>query len=286
MVVYTDKESLTPFIISKKKKGKKIGFVPTMGALHSGHLSLVKTALSENDTVVVSIYVNPTQFDNKEDLEKYPRIPVKDQDFLEQLHGDIILYVPKTNDIYGNSVESMNFRFDGLEHQMEGAHREGHFNGVGTILTLLFGIVQPDRAYFGEKDFQQLQIVRKLVEKNSIPVQIIGCPIVREDNGLAMSSRNKRLSDKEFEESAFIYQTLSEVRSKFSTTSINLLKSLVEERFLHHDFLKLEYFEIANEKTLEPAIRKRKTNKYRAFIAVHCGDVRLIDNVALTYHGR
>ncbi|NNK53919.1 MAG: pantoate--beta-alanine ligase [Flavobacteriaceae bacterium] len=281
MVVYTDKESLTPFILSKKNNSKKIGFVPTMGALHKGHLSLVKTALDQNDVVVVSIYVNPTQFDNLKDLENYPRIPVKDQQFLEQLSGDIVLYVPDNKDIYGKAVDSMNFRFDGLEHQMEGAHRDGHFDGVGTILTLLFEIVQPDMAYFGEKDFQQLQIVRKLVEKNSIPVQIIGCPIVRENNGLAMSSRNKRLSKKEFKEAAFIYETLSEVRSKFSSTSINKLKLLVKERFLHHDYLKLEYFEIANESTLVPAIRKRKDNKYRAFIAVHCGEVRLIDNVAL-----
>jgi len=282
MVVYTDKESLTPFIVSKKKKGKKIGFVPTMGALHNGHLSLVKAAIRQNDLVVVSIYVNPTQFDNKKDLENYPRIPIKDQHFLEQLSGDIILYVPDTKDIYGDSVDSLQFMFDGLEHQMEGAHRDGHFNGVGTILTVLFGIVRPDRAYFGEKDFQQLQIVRKLAEKNKIAVEIIGCPIVREENGLAMSSRNKRLSEKEFEEAAFIYQTLLEVQSKFSSTSINSLKSLVEERFLHHTYLKLEYFEIANEQTLVPARRKQKNNKYRAFIAVHCGDVRLIDNVALT----
>lgn len=282
MVVYTDKESLTPFIVSKKKKGKKIGFVPTMGALHNGHLSLVKAAIGQNDLVVVSIYVNPTQFDNKKDLENYPRIPIKDKHFLEQLSGDIILYVPDTKDIYGDSVDSLQFMFDGLEHQMEGAHRDGHFNGVGTILTVLFGIVRPDRAYFGEKDFQQLQIVRKLAEKNKIAVEIIGCPIVREENGLAMSSRNKRLSEKEFEEAAFIYQTLLEVQSKFSSTSINSLKSLVEERFLHHTYLKLEYFEIAKEQTLVPARRKRKNNKYRAFIAVHCGDVRLIDNVALT----
>jgi pantoate--beta-alanine ligase len=282
MVVHTGKNTLSPVILSKKKKGNKIGFVPTMGALHHGHLALVKRALQENETVIVSIYVNPTQFDNKKDLEKYPRIPLKDQQFLEQLKGDLLLYVPDNNDIYGDSVQVLHFGFGGLEHQMEGAHRKDHFDGVGTILTYLFETVQPDRAYFGEKDFQQLQIVKKLVELNHIPVQIVGCPIVREENGLAMSSRNKRLSRKEFEEAAFIYQTLLEVRSKFPSTSINSLKSMVEERFLHNNYLKLEYFEIANEQTLVPAERKRKHNSYRAFIAAFCGEVRLIDNVSLS----
>ncbi len=281
MVVHTRKDTLTPDIISKKNDGKKIGFVPTMGGLHQGHLSLVKAALTENDTVVVSIYVNPTQFDNEKDLEKYPRIPLKDQEFLGQLNGDIVLYVPENKDIYGDSVKTMRFKYGGLENQMEGAHREGHFDGVGTILTHLFKIVLPDRAYFGEKDFQQLQIVRKLVEIQDIPVQIVGCPIIREKNGLAMSSRNKRLSTTEFEEAAFIYETLLKVASEFPSQSINYLKTMIGERFLHHDYLKLEYFEIANECTLVPAQRKRKHHSYRAFIAVHCGEVRLIDNMPL-----
>jgi pantoate--beta-alanine ligase len=281
MVVHTRKDTLTPDIISKKNDGKKIGFVPTMGALHQGHLSLVKTALTENDTVVVSIYVNPTQFDNEKDLEKYPRIPLKDQEFLEQLNGDIVLYVPENKDIYGDSVKTMRFKYGGLENQMEGAQREGHFDGVGTILTHLFKIVLPDRAYFGEKDFQQLQIVRKLVEIQDIPVQIVGCPIIREKNGLAMSSRNKRLSKTEFEEAAFIYETLLKAASEFPSKSINYLKTMIGEWFLHHDYLKLEYFEIANEHTLVPAQRKRKDHSYRAFIAVHCGEVRLIDNMPL-----
>lgn len=281
MVIYTDKQLLQSFLIGEKEKGKQLGFVPTMGALHRGHLSLVERGLSENDLVVVSIFVNPTQFDNQQDLDKYPRIHKQDQKLLETLKGELVLFLPEAANLYGDSIEARRFTYDGLEHQMEGAHRKGHFDGVGTILTLLFEVVKPDRAYFGEKDFQQLQIVRKLVEKHNIPVEIIGCPIVREANGLAMSSRNRRLNKKEFDEASFIYKILTEVRSRFSSESIAVLKKFVEEQFLQHELLKLEYFEIANEKTLIPAKRKRKHNTYRAFIAVHCGNVRLIDNIAL-----
>ncbi len=281
MVVHTDKVSLSSDLLPRRKQNNKIGFVPTMGALHHGHLSLVEKALIENDSVVVSIYVNPTQFDNKEDLNKYPRILQKDIQLLQDLSGDILLYAPNNEDIYGEKVSSKHFKYEGLEHQMEGAQRKGHFDGVGTILSILFDIVKPNKAYFGEKDFQQLQIVRKLVELQQIPVEIIGCPIVRENNGLAMSSRNKRLSEKEFEEAAFIYKTLQKVKRKFSTTSIKRINHFVKEQFLHNSCLKLEYFEIANEETLVPAKHKMKDNKYRAFIAVHCGNVRLIDNVPL-----
>lgn len=281
MVVHTDKDSLSSDLLPRRKQNKKIGFVPTMGALHRGHLSLVEKALKENDSVVVSIYVNPTQFDNKEDLRKYPRLLDNDKELLQQVSGDILLYVPGNEDIYGEKVASKHFKYDGLEHQMEGAQRKGHFDGVGTILSILFEIVMPNKAYFGEKDFQQLQIVRKLVELQQIPVEIVGCPIVREKNGLAMSSRNKRLSEKEFEEAAFIYKTLQKVKRKFSATSIKKINEFVKEQFLHHDYLKLEYFEIANELTLVPAKHKMKANNYRAFIAVHCGNVRLIDNVPL-----
>jgi len=281
MVVITNKELLTNKLQFYRQKGKKTGFVPTMGALHKGHMALVMQALKENDCVVVSIYVNPTQFDNTEDLKKYPRILDKDRRILEKIPGDILLYVPSTEDIYGTSVFSNHYKFGGLEHQMEGKHRHNHFDGVGTILSLFFEIVKPDRAYFGEKDFQQLQIVKKLVTLKKIPVEIIGHPIVREPNGLAMSSRNKRLTQKQIEAAALIYKTLSEVQKKFKTKSISTLNIFVKEQFLKHPFLKLEYFQIANEKTLVEAKHKRKSNKYRAFIAVFCNDVRLIDNLAL-----
>lgn len=280
MVIYTQKETLLK-ALSHKTKNKKIGFVPTMGALHEGHISLVNNALSENEIVVVSIFVNPTQFNNSADLKKYPRTPEDDISLLKNLKGEILVYIPEISDLYEDSVSSKNYNFGGLEHEMEGKHRKGHFDGVGTILDKFFKIVKPDSAYFGEKDFQQLQIVRKLVEVEKLSVKIIGCPILREESGLAMSSRNTRLSPKQLEESTLIFKTLNEVREKFNSTSMTDLNAFVVEQFLRNPELNLEYFEIANEKTLKTAKRKNKASKYRAFIAAFAGDVRLIDNMPL-----
>lgn len=280
MVVYTQKETLTQ-ALSSSNKNEKIGFVPTMGALHEGHISLVKRALSENDIVVVSIFVNPTQFNNSEDLKKYPRTPEDDISLLKNLKGEIIVYLPEVSDLYEHKVSAKTYNFGGLQNEMEGKHRKGHFDGVGTIVSKLLKIIKPDTAYFGEKDFQQLQIVKKLVSLEKLPVKIVGCPILRETNGLAMSSRNKRLSAKLFEESKLIHKTLKEVQEKFSSTSLADLNAFVAERFLQNPNLKLEYFEIANEQTLKTAQRKNKTSKYRAFIAAFAGEVRLIDNMPL-----
>ena len=280
MVIYTQKETLLK-ALSHKTKNKKIGFVPTMGALHEGHISLVNNALSENEIVVVSIFVNPTQFNNSADLKKYPRTPEDDISLLKNLKGEILVYIPEISDLYEDSVSSKNYNFGGLEHEMEGKHRKGHFDGVGTILDKFFKIVKPDSAYFGEKDFQQLQIVRKLVEVEKLSVKIIGCPILREESGLAMSSRNTRLNPKQLEESTLIFKTLNEVREKFNSTSMTDLNAFVVEQFLRNPELNLEYFEIANEKTLKTAKRKNKASKYRAFIAAFAGDVRLIDNMPL-----
>lgn len=287
MVIYTQKKSLIEALSSPHFKeldtGKKnkIGFVPTMGALHNGHISLIKSAMDNNEIVVVSIFVNPTQFNNNVDLEKYPRTPERDISLLKNLKGELIVYLPEVEDLYGPSVSAKNYDFGGLEHEMEGKHRSGHFDGVGTILDKFFGIIKPDTAYFGEKDFQQLQIVKKLVEIEKLPVNIEGCPILREKNGLAMSSRNKRLNPEQFEAAAEIYKILREVREKFTATSIDDLNRLVSERFLKNPYLNLEYFEIANEKTLKTADRKCEDVKYRAFIAAFAGEVRLIDNMPL-----
>ncbi len=287
MVIHTTKETLTQALSLKRnnarKAGKnyKIGFVPTMGALHEGHLSLVLKALEENDVVVVSIFVNPTQFNNSNDLEKYPRTPEKDLSLLEGITKDLIIYLPQVFDIYGEDVASKQYDFEGLEFEMEGKHRKGHFDGVGTVLTKFFQIVEPTKAYFGEKDFQQLQIVKKLVAVNKIPVEIVGCPILREENGLAMSSRNARLSAEQFEEASLIYKTLTEVREKFDSHSIADLNKIVAERFLQNEDIQLEYFEIANEDTLKTALEKANATKYRAFIAAFLGEVRLIDNMPL-----
>lgn len=280
MVIHTQKETLAQ-ALSSLAKNNKIGFVPTMGALHEGHISLVKNALENNDVVVVSIFVNPTQFNNSADLEKYPRTPEDDISLLKKLKGDVIVYLPEVSDLYDASVSAKKYNFGNLENEMEGKHRKGHFDGVGTIVSKLLRIVKPNSAYFGEKDFQQLQIVKKLVAMEKLPVKIVGCPILREKNGLAMSSRNKRLSAKQFKEATIIYKTLKEVRDKFRSTSITDLNALVAERFLQNPNLNLEYFEIANEKTLKTAKRKNKDSKYRAFIAAFAGEVRLIDNMPL-----
>ncbi len=271
-----DKE-LDPYRVLKKK----VGLVPTMGALHEGHLALVKKSVAENEITVVSIFVNPTQFDNSKDLQKYPRTLDEDSKLLRSLNAKILIYAPQPDDLYGNKVVSKRYSFGGLEKQMEGKFRSGHFDGVGTVLNLLFRAIRPDQAYFGEKDFQQLQIVRKLVEIEKLPINIVGCPIYREPHGLAMSSRNKRLSQVEFDKAGFIFETLQWVRSNFSDKSIPELQKIVQQKFKENNYLELEYFEIANIKNLIPAKRKRKRNKYRAFIAAFAGEVRLIDNMAL-----
>ena len=286
MVIHTTKETLAQALFLKRNgrqanKNHKIGFVPTMGALHNGHLSLVQKALEENDSVVVSIFVNPTQFNNSADLEKYPRNPEKDLSLLEGITKDLIVYLPQISDIYGEKVVSKQYDFEGLENEMEGKHRKGHFDGVGTVLSKFFQIINPDKAYFGEKDFQQLQIVKKLVAIENLPIEIVGCPILREENGLAMSSRNVRLSAKQYKEAAIIYKTLMEVREKFTTKSIAELNKMVAERFLQNPKITLEYFEIANEETLKTGKMKNASTKYRAFIAAFVGEVRLIDNMPL-----
>ena len=282
MEVYTEKQQLKVIIDPLKAKGITLGLVPTMGALHEGHLQLVKKAVADNNYVVVSIFVNPTQFNNKTDLERYPRTLIRDVNLLETVNANkIMIYAPTVNDIYENIAKAEAFDFDGLEFEMEGKFRNGHFNGVGTIVKRLFEIVKPHNAYFGEKDYQQLQIIKKLVEKNRIPVTIIGCKIHREASGLAMSSRNTRLEPKHKKAAPFIYKTLTTAKIKFGTNSANKVVEWVENQFANHDILKLEYFIIADSKTLKPIKRKSNKNKYRAFIAVYAGDIRLIDNIAL-----
>ncbi len=287
MVIHTTKETLMQALSLKRKnagrenKKYRIGFVPTMGALHPGHLSLVQKALDENDTVVLSIFVNPTQFNSPQDLEKYPRNPEKDLSLLENIPKDLIVYLPQIADVYGAQAFSDHYDFQGLENEMEGKHRKGHFDGVGTVLSKFFQTIKPDKAYFGEKDFQQLQIVKKLVDIEKLPVEIVGCPIMREENGLAMSSRNERLTPQQFEEATIIYQTLLEVREEYPHHTLAELENLVAERFLLHPTIKLEYFEIVNENTLKPEKSKQPGTKYRAFIAAFVGEVRLIDNMSL-----
>ena len=281
MLIFNKKSELRAFLSPFIDLHKSIGFVPTMGALHQGHLSLLEKSLAENDITVMSIFVNPTQFNNAEDLDKYPRTLEEDIKKMSQLSHSILVYAPAIEDIYEGNTVSESFEYDGLEHQMEGQHRPGHFDGVGTIVKRLFEIVKPTTAYFGEKDFQQLQIVKKLVDKKALPVDIIGCPIYREKSGLAMSSRNERLSDGARDKAAIIFEILQHAKTTFAQKSIADTIAFVKNEFEKHPEFELEYFEIADEATLLSADTKVSTQKYRGFIAVFIEKIRLIDNISL-----
>lgn len=280
MKIFSKKKDLKDCLLAHRSGNKTVGFVPTMGALHSGHLSLIKEAQQKNDIVVVSLFVNPTQFDSAEDLKKYPKTIKNDIELLDSVSCDI-LFTPSVEEIYENNISSENFNFDGLEHQMEGKFRKGHFNGVGTVVKTLFKIVAPHKAYFGQKDFQQLQIIKKMVEKHSLKVEVKGCPIFRQPDGLAMSSRNVRLSKKQKAAAPFVYKVLQEVRIKFNTQSVLEITQWVEGQFKNHPTLQLEYFTVADEKSLESIETKEGFKKYRAFIAVFADEIRLIDNLQL-----
>jgi pantoate--beta-alanine ligase len=279
MRVYTSKKSLQT-ALANFSMDKKIGFIPTMGALHQGHLSLVAEAKKTTDKVVVSIFVNPTQFDKKEDLINYPTTIDNDLDLLKNIGCDFV-FIPSTKEMYEQNIQSQSFDFDQLDKVMEGAHRKGHFDGVGTIVKRLFEIVKPNYAFFGEKDFQQLQIIKKMVKKEHLPVTIISVPIYRESDGLAMSSRNARLSKAHREAAPFIYKTLKTAKELFGIKNAVEVTEWVAKEFQKHPLLKLEYFTIADETSLKPIQKYKSTQKYRAFIAVFAGSIRLIDNIAL-----
>lgn len=280
MKTLRNKQELTNYISEIKNKGLKIGFAPTMGALHNGHLSLYERAKEENNIVISSIFVNPTQFNNPDDLAKYPRTIETDIELLRNTKNVDAVYIPQNEDLYPMGLERKSYNFDGLENEMEGKFRPGHFDGVGTVVEELFLQVQPDNAYFGEKDFQQLLIIKKLVEKLNLPINIIGMPIYREENGLAMSSRNMRLTAQQRNDAKIIFETLSQVQNMFKISSLDKIHKFVKECFEQSNF-ELEYFIIANENTLKEAKEIRKNENYRAFIAVIVDNIRLIDNIHL-----
>ncbi len=280
MLIFNNKADLTSYLSTEKDKNFPIGFVPTMGALHKGHLSLLEKSVQENDITVISIFVNPTQFNNADDLTNYPRTLDADVEKVKTVSDKIVVFAPSVQEMYDGNTVSGHFSFDGLEYQMEGSHRPGHFDGVGTIVKKLFEIVTPVNAYFGEKDFQQLQIIKKMVEKEGMPINVIGCPISREASGLAMSSRNERLSDDDKTKAAFIYKTLQEARRLFASESIQDVKKYVYDAFLARPEFTMDYFEITAEDDLIPANTKDNKN-YRGFIAVFLSNVRLIDNISL-----
>jgi pantoate--beta-alanine ligase len=252
-----------------------------MGALHEGHLSLVERAIEENDRVIVSIFVNPTQFNNQEDLEKYPRNLQADLDTLRAFFPELIVFAPSIEEMYAEQVKSRKYDLGGLDRVMEGAYREGHFQGVATVVETLLRLTSPDRAYFGEKDYQQLLVIKKLVRDKELDVTICPCSIVREASGLAMSSRNARLSKRLRERAGIIHSTLQSARQQFGTESFSNIVAWVEGVFKKDPDFELEYFSIADANTLAPVKSKNENHEYRAFIAVYAEDIRLIDNLAL-----
>ncbi|MFN4076121.1 MAG: pantoate--beta-alanine ligase [Cloacibacterium sp.] len=279
MKVLKSKKTLIDYVERQREMGKKIGFAPTMGALHEGHLSLYKAAKKENDEVISSIFVNPTQFNNPDDFQKYPKTLEKDLELLEKAEIDAV-YIPNVEEMYPDGLNSKKYDFDGLENEMEGKYRPGHFDGVGTIVEELFRQVQPHNAYFGEKDYQQLAIIKKMVEKTKLPVKIHEVPTLREEDGLAMSSRNVRLTETQRKEATIIYETLEKVKEWFKVLSVEEIKQRVLEIFRNSNF-ELEYFVIADEETLKEANAIDEDKKYRAFIVAYAGEVRLIDNMHL-----
>ena len=281
MEIFRDKKTFTDYIERQKEMGKRIGFAPTMGALHQGHLSLYQLANEENDLVISSIFVNPTQFNNPDDLKKYPRDTNRDLNLLKNTGIVNAVYLPEVADLYPDGLISKSYNFDGLEKEMEGKSRPGHFDGVGTVVEELLRQVKPDNAYFGEKDYQQLLVIEKLVAKLKLPVKIHGVAIYREENGLAMSSRNERLNQVQRDSAKIIHETLIKVNEWFRIITILEINKRVKDIFDDQRGMSLEYFEIADEQTLKETDFFYKDKNYRAFIVVHVGEVRLIDNMHL-----
>ena len=260
-----------------RKEGKQIGLVPTMGALHEGHSSLVRRAVAENDVVVVSDFVNPTQFNDQNDLIKYPRTLEADCALLEK-EGAHIVFAPSVEEVYPEP-DTRQFSYAPLDTVMEGKYRPGHFNGVCQIVSKLFMMVEPHRAYFGENDFQQLSIIREMVKQMQFPLQIVGCPIVRESDGLALSSRNARLSTEERQQALNISKTLFASVDFSKTHTVAETQAFVEESIAKADGLELEYFEMVDGLTLQKVNNWEDTDYIVGCITVYCGEVRLIDNI-------
>ena len=279
MNVFETAAELTLFLDKEREKGKSIGFVPTMGALHKGHISLINRAKRDNDVVVASIFVNPTQFNNLNDLSKYPRTPEPDKVLLEN-NGCDILFTPSIEEVYPEKDTTV-FDLGGLDTLMEGKFRPGHFNGVAMVVKRLFEIIKPDNAYFGEKDFQQLAIIRYMVKSEKLPVNIIGCSTLRETSGLAMSSRNMRLTEEEKKEAAAIYKALTEAKENTKKFPPQKVKELFENSINKNPVFRFEYFEIVDSETLLPVEEWNPTQKAVGCVALWIRDVRLIDNMLL-----
>ena len=256
------------------------GLVPTMGALHEGHVSLIKKAICENQQVIVTIFINPTQFENFDDLKKYPKTLEADVKIIESISKKILIYTPDTDDLYSKEIKSLSYNFGAIEGVMEGEIRKNHFQGVATIVEKLLNIFMPENAYFGEKDFQQLQIIRLLVAQKKISSNIIGCSTFRNKDGLALSSRNSFLTNSEREKASFIHQQLLVARSLWGIENPKTISEKIKKSFSVNRNFKLDYFDIRFEVDLSRATKKSK-KKVRAFVAAKIGKTRLIDNLAL-----
>lgn len=279
MNVYNFIVDIQRFVEEKHNLGLKVGFVPTMGALHEGHISLINRAKKENDIVVCSVFVNPIQFNNPADLEKYPRTPEKDIEKLEQAGCDAV-FMPTAEEMYPNKVED-HYDFGDIEHVMEGACRPGHFNGVAIVVRKLFEIVNPNKAYFGEKDFQQLAIIKKMVRDLNMNLEIVPCPIVREIDGLAMSSRNVRLNEAERAIAPKIFATLNDSIRKKDAMSPSEMKKYTLDKYAEIKEFDVEYVEITDEINLKSLENWNECDHARIFVALQLGPVRLIDNVRI-----
>lgn len=277
MQVLSTKNELVSLIDDLKKKGKKIGLVPTMGALHEGHLSLVKECKKRSDITVVSIFVNPTQFNDPEDLKRYPRTLEKDIALLKATGCDLV-FTPSVEEIYPEP-DIRKFDFGYVESIMEGAKRPGHFNGVGQVVSRLFDLVRPEKAFFGMKDFQQIAVIKNMVKQLNYPIEIIPCPIIREESGLAKSSRNALLDKDHKNNAPHIYATLKKARNLVSKMEVGELKKWIADEINQNPYLKTEYVEIVDESTLKIVERWSEPGKKVACVAVYAGEIRLIDNI-------
>lgn len=277
MKIFHNKLELIEHLNQLRKLGLSIGFVPTMGALHKGHLSLLKKSSSNNKVSVVSIFINPTQFNSSSDLSTYPNNLKEDCSLLKSISEEVLVFAPDSKEIYGNKMYVKSFNFKGLDKFMEGEFRNNHFQGVATVVELLLDIVKPDRAYFGEKDFQQLQIIKSLKTN----IKIIGCETQREKSGLALSSRNNKLSSKSKKVASNIFKSLTFLKSNISNYNIKDLTNTVIDNINSFDQMNLEYLIIADEDKLVPTDTINFKKKYRAFISVFVDGIRLIDNIAL-----
>lgn len=275
-VVHT-KSEVSSALDEIRAKGKSVGLVPTMGALHKGHASLVRKAVADNDFVVVSVFVNPTQFNDKNDLKNYPRTPENDIALLTEA-GASLVFMPSVDEMYPEP-DTRQFDFGPVGQVMEGAHRPGHFNGVAQIVSKLFDMVRPSRAYFGQKDFQQIAIIRKMVKMLDYKLEIVSCPIVREPDGLAVSSRNMLLTPEKRANAPLISKTLYEARNKMNSNTVQQTIDWVVTQINNNPHLDIEYFEVSNAETLEPIKNWSDAQHVVGCIVVHAGNVRLIDNV-------